>query len=140
MLGKIIYGDIADYRLNQLGIRVCNGTCQLISRIDDKWYPMGPRWQLPVQVPKNAADLPFAHALSVTAYQFCNMYPDSDLMEVLTVSAPTGRRRRGDLFVYDRSPHHVSPPSAIAGDPISSSRALIRSSRELLDARDKEPA
>ena len=83
-------GDIAalflDYRLNILGIRVWEHSCQLIARSGKEWGTIGPRLDLPVYVPKDAEELKTAAAepLRLTAYQYCAECPGSDLAEVLS--------------------------------------------------------
>jgi len=74
-----------DYRLNILGVRVWEHSCQLIARSGQEWSTIGPRWDLPVHVPKDAEQLKLAAAepLRLTAYQYCAERPGSDLAEVL---------------------------------------------------------
>src|SRR5208283_4657067 len=75
-----------DYRLNILGIRVWERSCQLIARMGKDWGTIGPRWDLPVHVPRDAEELKTAAAepLRLTAYQYCVECPGSDLAEVLS--------------------------------------------------------
>ncbi len=79
-------GRVIDYRLNILGIRVWENACQLISRSGGDWSTLGPRWDLPVQVPGNAEELKGAAAdtLRLTAYQYNAEQPGTDLFEVLS--------------------------------------------------------
>jgi len=79
-------GRFIDYRLNILGIRVREHSCQLIARSGNEWSTIGPRWDLPVHVPKNAEEVKAAAAepLRLTAYQYCAEYSGSDLDEVLS--------------------------------------------------------
>jgi hypothetical protein len=72
--------------LNILGIRVWEHSCQLIARTGENWSTIGPRWDLPVQVPKGGEELKAAAAepLRLTAYQYCAECPGSDLAEVLS--------------------------------------------------------
>lgn len=79
-------GLFVDYRLNILGIRVWEHSCQLIARSGNEWGTLGPRSDLPVQVPKDATELKEAAAepLRLTAYQYCADCPGSDLAEVLS--------------------------------------------------------
>jgi|SRR5579871_2255700 len=74
-----------DYRLNILGIRVWRNRCQLIAENGKGWIPLGPRWDLPIQVPRNAEELKAVglDALRLTAYQYGLQVPGSDLVEVL---------------------------------------------------------
>jgi hypothetical protein len=149
MKGVVMPGRISDmdkysvdYRLNQLGIRVSGHTCQLISRIGKNWHPLGPRWQLPISVPADVEDLGLAMTLSVTAWQFCEAYPDTDLMDVLT-----GRARSRHCGIYgDTRPQTLAPrpdarpPRHPGADPVAASRDLIRTSRERMEAQGKEMA
>jgi hypothetical protein len=77
-----------DYRLNILGIRVNDQSCQLIAKTSDEWGPIGPRTDLPVDVPQNAEELKAAATdpLRLTAYQFNAENPGSDIVEVLNKS------------------------------------------------------
>jgi hypothetical protein len=79
-------GRVIDYRLNILGIRVWENACQLIARSGGEWSALGPRWDLPVHVPRNADELKDAVAdtLRLTAYQYNAERPGSDLVEVLS--------------------------------------------------------
>ena len=78
-------GGSIDYRLNILGVRVWEGSCQLISKGNDGWTPLGPRWDLPVQVPRNEEELKLASSdtLRLTAYQFNHERPGTDIVAVL---------------------------------------------------------
>jgi hypothetical protein len=70
-----------DYCLNQLGIRVWESHCQLIAKSGNGWNPLGPRLTLPVAVPHTPAELAefSGDALGVTAYQYKEVYPETDL-------------------------------------------------------------
>ena len=76
-----------DYRLNILGIRVWEHSCQLIAKTGPgaEWSTIGPRLDLPVHVPENAEELKAAapDPLRLTAYQYNAECPGSDLAEVL---------------------------------------------------------
>ncbi|MDI1227294.1 MAG: hypothetical protein PSY14_06385 [bacterium] len=75
-----------DYRLNILGIRVWEDSCQLISKTgESSWTALGPRWDLPVRVPRNAEELHTAAAdpLTLTAYQYHMAEAHADLVVVL---------------------------------------------------------
>lgn len=75
-----------DYRLNIIGVRVWEDACQLISKdANGSWSTLGPRWDLPVHVPRNNQELKAASAdtLRLTAYQYVTEKPGSDLVEVL---------------------------------------------------------
>ena len=78
-------GCFIDYRLNILGIRVWEDSCQLISRSGAEWITLGPRLDLPVHVPQNAKEPQAAAAepLRLTAYQYCAESPGSDLGGIL---------------------------------------------------------
>jgi hypothetical protein len=74
------------YRLNILGIRVWEeGSCQLVAINRGRWGGLGPRWDLPVNVPETAEDLKLAAAdtLRLTAFQYVTAHPESDLADVL---------------------------------------------------------
>jgi hypothetical protein len=74
------------YRLNILGIRVWQeGSCQLIAIHRGHWDTLGPRWDLPVNVPETPEELKLAGAdtLRLTAYQYVTTHPETDLADVL---------------------------------------------------------
>lgn len=75
-----------DYRLNILGIRVWERSCQLIAKSGEEWTTLGPRWDLPVYVPVDAKELKRAalDTLRMTAYQYNVERPGSDLVAVLS--------------------------------------------------------
>lgn len=96
---KVAQGErgAIDYRLNILGIRVFEHSCQLIARNGRQWAPLGPPRTLPVYVPQNSGELIEAatDALLLTAYQYAQEHPASDLASVLGkgknfVTAPAG--------------------------------------------------
>jgi hypothetical protein len=74
-----------DYRLNLLGIRVWPQCCQLVSRNGNEWIALGPRLDLPIDVPRRREELKDAagDTLRMTAYQYDAERPGSDLLEVL---------------------------------------------------------
>jgi hypothetical protein len=74
-----------DYRLNILGIRVWESSCQLIAKGAGDWSTIGPRWDLPVQVPQTPQEIKAAGSDTVrlTAYQYVSENPGSDLADVL---------------------------------------------------------
>jgi hypothetical protein len=74
-----------DYRMNLLGIRVSNGSAQLIAKDRGEWTTLGPVHYLPLQVPSNTVELKAASndTLLLTAYQYQAEHPDSDLRAVL---------------------------------------------------------
>jgi hypothetical protein len=70
------------YRLNILGVRVYRDYCQLSAKSGNEWLPVGPIKPLPVIVPEDPAGQgtdPFL----LTAYQYDQEHPGSDLYEVL---------------------------------------------------------
>ena len=71
----------ADYCLNQLGIRVWESHCQLIAKGAEDWSPLGPRLVLPLSLPHTTDQLANAwgDALRVTAYQYRERHPETDL-------------------------------------------------------------
>jgi len=73
------------YRLNQLGIRVFEDSCQLVAIGRGNWETLGPRWNLPVHVPETPEELKLAMAdtLRLTAYQYVMANLGSDLADVL---------------------------------------------------------
>jgi hypothetical protein len=73
------------YRINILGVRVWENACQLVAKNGNGWETIGPRWDLPVHVPRNAEELKAAGADTVrlTAYQYDAERPGSDIVEVL---------------------------------------------------------
>ena len=76
---------LIDYRLNILGIRVWENSCQLIAKGAGEWSTIGPRWDLPLHVPRNPQELKDAAAdtLRLTAYQYATEHKGSDLADVL---------------------------------------------------------
>ena len=65
------------YQLHILGIRVWEHSCQLIARSGAEWSTLGPRSDLPVNVPHKADELKAASEdpLRLTAFQYCAEYP-----------------------------------------------------------------
>lgn len=72
-----------DYHLNQLGIRVFENTCQLISRTYAGWTPIGAPLPLPLDVPAEAAGLKEGNILQETAFHIMQREPESDLRALL---------------------------------------------------------
>ncbi len=72
-----------DYHLNQLGIRVFETTCQLISRTHAGWAPIGAPLTLPLDVPAEAAGLKEGNILQETAFHIMQREPESDLRALL---------------------------------------------------------
>jgi hypothetical protein len=87
MLMKVVdtAGRWIDYRLNILGIRVWENSCQLVAKGAGEWSTIGPRWDLPVQVPRNPEEVKAAalDTLRLTAYQYVTEHKVSDLADVL---------------------------------------------------------
>jgi hypothetical protein len=79
-----------DYCLNLLGIRVWERRCQLIARLDGEWTFLGPPRDLPIYVPNDLAALRSVgtDALRVTAWQYCQDHPGTDIREVMSLSKP----------------------------------------------------
>jgi hypothetical protein len=74
------------FRLNILGIRVWQaGCCQLVAGNKSGWDTLGPRRDLPMQVPRTAEELSEAASdpLRLTAYQYVSEHPGTDLPELL---------------------------------------------------------
>lgn len=74
-----------EYRLQLLGIRVWHDSCQLIAKGEGAWSTLGARRGLPVDVPSHIEELKEAAGdpLRLTAYQYANEHPSSDLPDVL---------------------------------------------------------
>lgn len=75
-----------DYCLQLLGIRVWDKTCQLIAKGNGDWGALGPKWDLPIQVPHGADALKTAGSdtLRLTAWQYVQEHPGTDITEVLS--------------------------------------------------------
>jgi hypothetical protein len=75
-----------DYCLNILGIRVWEKTCQLIAKGDGHWEPIGPTWDLPIEIPTDDKSLKHAgnDTMRLTAWQYANEHPGTDIREVLS--------------------------------------------------------
>jgi hypothetical protein len=75
-----------DYCLNILGVRVWKNACQLIARTDEDWTFIGPKWDLPVEIPANEQGLKGAGSdtFRLTAWQYEKEHPGSDITEVLS--------------------------------------------------------
>ena len=82
------------YRLNLLGVRVYRHHAQLVARSRGEWVPIGPSRELPIEVPSTAAELG-SDTLLLTAYQYCQENPGTDLNEVLS------RRKNLDAAIAD---------------------------------------
>jgi len=74
-----------DYRLNQLGIRLWQHYCQLISKHKGAWVTIGPIVELPVNTPKETDELlsAWSDPIKMTAFQFMQEHPESDLSDLL---------------------------------------------------------
>jgi hypothetical protein len=73
------------FRLNILGIRVWDDGCQLVAKNGDQWVTLGPRRNLPVEVPRTPEELKEAAAdtLRLTAYQYVCEHKKTDFAELL---------------------------------------------------------
>jgi len=77
-----------DYRLNLLGIRICQDGAQLIAKWRDKeWTTIGPMRSLPLRVPMTPTELSAGanDTLRLTAYQYEMECPGSDIRAVLAL-------------------------------------------------------
>ena len=74
------------YRLSQLGVRVFRDAAQLAALYRGEWTTIGPRRPLPIALPQNTVELTVCEAdpLRLTAYQFDEECPGTDLKEVLS--------------------------------------------------------
>jgi hypothetical protein len=61
-----------DYCLNILGVRVWRDVCQLIAKSDGQWTFIGPKWDLPIEIPTDEQSLKDAgtDTLRLTAWQY----------------------------------------------------------------------
>ena len=75
-----------DYCLNLLDVRVWRETCQLITRGNGECTSIGPKWDLPIAIPNDEQSLKGAgsDALRLTAWQYENEHPGTDIPEVLS--------------------------------------------------------
>jgi hypothetical protein len=75
-----------DYHLNILGVRVWKSACQLIARGQGKWASIGPKRNLPIDIPNDEPTLHKAGAdsLRLTAWQFEREHPGTDIRAVLS--------------------------------------------------------
>lgn len=107
-----------DYRLNILGIRVWEHSCQLIAKVGDEWSTIGPRWDLPVHIPKDAEELKSAAAesLRLTAYQYCAECPGSDLAEALNETKVFGAALENAVVPVAAALKGLAPRSSPSDD------------------------
>ena len=80
-----------DYRLNILGIRVWEHSCQLIARAaGGSWTSLGLQWELPIDIPHDKVTLKAAGSdtLRVTAWQYEQEHPGTDIREVMSQRKP----------------------------------------------------
>jgi hypothetical protein len=75
-----------DYYLNILGIRVWRSACQLIARSEGKWTSIGPKHNLPIDIPRDEPSLREAGSdtLRLTAWQYEQEHPGTDIRAVLS--------------------------------------------------------
>lgn len=81
-------GRHIDYHLNQLGVRVFENACQLISRTNDGWSAMGSRLPLPLQIPLDATQLQPGNVMQETAFHIMQRNPELDLRALLQQETP----------------------------------------------------
>ena len=74
-----------DYCLNILGLRVWKDACQLIAKADGNWTFIGPKWDLPIEIPTDEQSLKGAGSdtLRLTAWQYEREHPGTDIREIL---------------------------------------------------------
>jgi hypothetical protein len=79
-----------DYCLNILGIRVWKSHCQLIAKSGAEWTSLGPKWDLPIEIPSDTRTLKGAgtDTLRLTAWQYEQQHPGTDIRTVLSQSDP----------------------------------------------------
>ena len=79
-----------DYCLNILGIRVWEASCQLIAKGDGEWASIGPKWDLPVHIPRTKDELrdSATDTLRITAWQYELEHRGTDIREVLSQDMP----------------------------------------------------
>jgi hypothetical protein len=87
---KIVSSKTAtiDYRTHRnFGLRVWKDCCQIIAPLGSEWMAVGPRLQLPLEVPRHAEDFlrnkDVSNPLSATAFRYELEQPGSDLVAVL---------------------------------------------------------
>ena len=66
-----------DYCLEPLGIRVWEKSCQLIAKGSGEWGSPGPKWDLPIEVPRDPNSLKSdgSETLRLTAWQYTKTHP-----------------------------------------------------------------
>ena len=77
-------GGFVDYHLNLLGVRVFEDACQLVARSEQGWVSIGPKCDLPIEIPKDTQELIGTDSLKLTAWQYAQEHPCSDIREVLS--------------------------------------------------------
>ena len=103
-----------DYCLNILGIRVQEISCHILAKGDGNWASIGPRWDLPIHIPQNEAELRGIGTdnLAVTAQEVRRhlMNGDADEREghADRVNCPERRVRSSDGEPFKR-PGHLAP-------------------------------
>jgi hypothetical protein len=70
------------YRLNILGVRIYRDYCQLVARNGTEWEVIGAPRPLPLDLPVDVPELG-SDPLLLTAFQYDQQYPGSDLRDVL---------------------------------------------------------
>src|SRR5437763_14564114 len=91
--------DHVDYCLHLIGLRVWKECCQLIALDRGDWSEIGPKWNLPVEIPTDDESLRLAamEPIKLTAWQYEQEHPGTDIREVLSL------RRDLAAEVSDRS-------------------------------------
>jgi hypothetical protein len=75
-----------DYHLNILGVRVWRNSCQLSARAEGNWTSIGPKRNLPIDIPRYEQSLQAAGSdtLLLTAWQYEQAHPGRDIRAVLS--------------------------------------------------------
>ena len=84
------------YRLNLLGVGVYRHYAQLVARSGGEWVTIRPLRELPIEVPSAVTELG-SDTLLLTAYQYCQENPGTDLKDVLS------RRKDFDAAIADQT-------------------------------------
>jgi hypothetical protein len=79
---------------------VWKDTCQLIARSNQAWTTIGPKWDLPVEVPRTTTELKDigTDTLRLTAWQYAHEHPGSDIEQVLS------RAKKFEVAIADPEP------------------------------------
>ena len=90
------YQQCIGYRLNFLGVRAYRDYCQLVARRGNDWNVIGPPRPLPVDLPADLRDVSGDDPLLLTAFQYDQQYPGSDLRDVLAKRRNFDEALRGE--------------------------------------------